>query len=139
FTNTLIALRKSHPVFAQRKFLHGNPLPGHAEDLKDILWLRPDGESMGQADWHEADPKTVALVLSDHTGKRFVVFINAFSQAMEYRLPASLAALPWSLLVNTADGSAFADLSGPHLDTPVMVPERSLVAAVSRTPAPAAP
>ena len=47
FTQRLIALRREHPVFRRRQFLHGTEPEGSG--LPDVWWFRPDGRRDDQA------------------------------------------------------------------------------------------
>ena len=47
----LIALRREHPVFRRRQFLHGTEEEGSG--LPDVWWFRPDGRRMTKADWDD--------------------------------------------------------------------------------------
>ena len=47
FTRRLIALRREHPVFRRRQFLHGTEEEGSG--LPDVWWFRPDGRRMTRA------------------------------------------------------------------------------------------
>ena len=48
FVRQLIALRQQHPVFRRRRFFQGRQI--HGSEIKDIVWLRPDGNEMDEAD-----------------------------------------------------------------------------------------
>ena len=48
FVRRAIKLRKDHAVFRRGRFFDGRPTPG--SNVKDITWLRPDGEEFTDAD-----------------------------------------------------------------------------------------
>ncbi|HVW03998.1 MAG TPA: glycogen debranching protein GlgX, partial [Vicinamibacterales bacterium] len=58
FAQRLIALRASQPVLQRRTFLSGRR-PG----ATDVLWLRPDGSEMTQADWSDGDRHALGMLL----------------------------------------------------------------------------
>jgi glycogen operon protein len=62
FTRALIAVRAQNPVFHRRHFFVGAPRRGGA--LKDITWLRPDGEEMTGADWADPAGATLSMLLA---------------------------------------------------------------------------
>jgi len=133
FVSRLIALRRDTRVFRQNHWLHGRPLSPPAEDdAREVRWLRPDGQEMGEADWHANDPKTVALVLAATNGERAVVFFNAFQEDLTFTLLDPLAALTWHELVSSADGTVHPFAKGPERPGPYVVPARSVLAVASR-------
>ncbi|MEM8664472.1 MAG: glycogen debranching enzyme GlgX, partial [Pseudomonadota bacterium] len=133
FVTGLIALRREMPVFSQTRFLHGDLLePAPADDARDILWLRPDGARMEEADWHSANPKTLAMVLAAQSGSRAIVFFNAFEADMTFTLPETLAALDWRLVVSTAAGEVHPFAGAPAAHAPFLVPARSVLAVASQ-------
>jgi isoamylase len=61
FTRALLALRAKNPVFHRRHFFRGQPL---ASGMKDIAWIRPDGEEMAAADWTAEGGTTLGMLLA---------------------------------------------------------------------------
>jgi hypothetical protein len=66
FTRTLIALRRAHMLFHRNRFFHGQTIPG--TDVKDVVWLRPDGAEMGDDDWTDPHGRALAVRLSGEAG-----------------------------------------------------------------------
>ncbi len=111
FTRRLIALRRMHPVFRRRDFFQGRPL--HGSDLKDVLWLRPDGHEMSGDEWEHTQARSLAVYLSgaglhdvDAHGRPlqdddFLMLFNAHHEAMPFVLPV-LDGAPWRLVLDTA-------------------------------------
>ncbi len=62
FTRRLIAVRREHPVFRRRSFFQGRPVRGSG--VKDILWLRPDGQEMSDDDWNQGIVRTIGMRLA---------------------------------------------------------------------------
>jgi isoamylase len=113
FTQRLISLRKSHPVFRRRHFFQGQPL--HGADVSDIAWFRADGSEMTDDDWRQGVAKTLGIFLNgdaipdlDARGQRilddsFLVLFNAHHEPVEFELPAERFGERWVKVVDTAD------------------------------------
>ncbi|MEJ7832047.1 MAG: glycogen debranching protein GlgX [Nocardioides sp.] len=122
FTSALIRLRKSHPTFRRKRFFTGRtvrvPAGSGAEGdrLNDIVWLRLDGQPMGDADWAGADAgglKAIGMYLNGQgiggLGSRggrivddhFLLYFNA-GPAAEVTLPPEEYAVAWDIVIDTA-------------------------------------
>ena len=113
YTQRLIALRRSHPVFRRRHFFQGQPL--HGTDVSDIAWFRVDGSEMTDEDWRHGVAKTLAIFLNgdaipdlDARGQRvvddsFLVLFNAHHEPVEFQLPGERFGERWVKVVDTAD------------------------------------
>jgi isoamylase len=67
WTQYLIHLRRSHPVFCRRRFFQGRPVRGRGRPgLYDIAWFRPDGGPMTDEDWESGFGKALAVFLNGH-------------------------------------------------------------------------
>jgi glycogen operon protein len=116
FVRTLIKLRADHPVFRRSTFFLGDPIDG--SDVKDIVWLSPQGLEMTEADWHrpdtralgvrfaataEMDRKTYARRLDSHS---FLLLVNAGATVANFVLPEVPVDRVWHCIVDTraADG-----------------------------------
>jgi isoamylase len=111
FTKRLIHLRRTHPVLRRRDFFQGEQHGG----LSDLVWLRPDGEEMDDADW--ADPERLALMMFingraipsvEKRGRpivddTFLMVCNASHQTVRFRLPGQRYARSWQLDVDTRE------------------------------------
>jgi glycogen operon protein len=112
FVQRLAALRRDHPTFRRRGFLDGRLLRGGP--LKDVLWLRPDGQEMTSGDWEQGHARCVGMVLAgaaidevDAQGRPvvdddFLVLFNAAAEDIEFTVPA-LDGVPWQRVFDTAD------------------------------------
>jgi isoamylase len=120
FVRRLVAIRKSQPVFQRRKFFEGFPHTGST--VKDLYWLKPDGNEMWGEDWYSgAQALGVGLVGDqieevDRQGNRIVgptlaMLLNASDDAVVFRPPPGSDAV-WELLVDTARP----DETGSRLD-----------------------
>jgi glycogen operon protein len=111
FTARLIRLRLGHPVLHRRKFFQGRPLRG--SEVKDLTWLRPDGEEMNDADWDSHWLRCLGLRLAgdaldemDERGEpvtddTLLILLNAHHEPVPFTLPADAAGDRWEVLVDT--------------------------------------
>jgi len=117
YTRRLVKLRAEHPVFRRRRFFQGRPV--HGSDIKDITWLRPDGEEMSEEDWEAGSLRTVGVRLAgealgevDDLGQpivddTFVLLLNAWWEDLDFRLPPSEE--PWGRVLDTFESDPFGD------------------------------
>jgi len=117
FVQRLIELRADHPVFRRSSFFLGDRT--EESDIKDIVWLAPDGREMTQSDWNasqscclgvryaatsEMDGESYTRRLDPHA---FLLLMNAASRDVAFVLPDSGSERAWRRLIDTArDGDA---------------------------------
>ncbi|MBA2667868.1 MAG: glycogen debranching protein GlgX [Trueperaceae bacterium] len=114
FTKRLIALRHAHIVFHRNRFFHGREIPG--TDVKDVVWLRPDGSEMTGADWADPHARSLGIRLSGEAGllhltetgeqerdDTFLVLANAAHEPRTFRLPEAPLDGLWQVVIDTAD------------------------------------
>jgi glycogen operon protein len=94
----------------RREFLSGREPAGGG--VKDVLWLRPDGQEMTPDDWNQAHARCLAMFLSgasigtvDAQGREiadddFLLMFNADAADLAFTLP-SLPGEPWRLRIDT--------------------------------------
>ncbi len=70
FTRRLIDIRRRHIVFRRSRFFHGRQIPGTT--VRDVVWLRPDGEEMAESDWHNPHLHSLQVLISGEAGSRFL-------------------------------------------------------------------
>jgi isoamylase len=97
FTAELIHFRRGHPVFRRRRWFLGAAIRG--SEARDIVWLRPDGAEMSEADWHDPAGRALGVFLNgegigspDERGEKvvddsFYLMLNAGSEALTFRMP----------------------------------------------------
>jgi glycogen operon protein len=97
FVRKLIAFRKNHPILHKRKFFQGRPIRGLG--IKDIMWLKPDGNEMNDDEWNNAHAKTLGMFLAgkglqdmDEEGRYlhdsdFLIFFNAHHEDIDFKVP----------------------------------------------------
>ncbi|MEO6409307.1 MAG: glycogen debranching protein GlgX [Burkholderiaceae bacterium] len=113
FTRRLTALRAAHPVFRRRDFFQDRPLMG--SQVRDIVWLQPDGSEMSDEAWQQGFASALAVFLSgdglnevDGRGRpvrddSFLLLFNAAAEGVEFTLPASLVPARGLRLVDTSN------------------------------------
>jgi isoamylase len=146
FVARLVALRRGHPVFSRRRFLQGRAT---AAGVKEVAWLRPDGEEMTETDWDQGFNRCLGVYLAgtviervDRRGRpvkdnNFLVLFNAHHEAIPFTLPAFHAGGAWRAILDTAaDERPFEQ---KHFDAGTQYPlqGRSLVQLIATAPHPA--
>ncbi|HEX5769166.1 MAG TPA: glycogen debranching protein GlgX [Burkholderiales bacterium] len=119
YTRRLVALRASHIVFHRSRHFEGTHIPG--TEVKDVTWLRPDGAEMAEADWKNAEARTLGLLLSGEAGlmhlteageqetdDTFCLLFNAAHEDVAFTLPTPDGGR-WQALIDTADEQGFVE------------------------------
>jgi isoamylase len=113
FTKRMIALRRQHPVLQRRSFFQGRNIKG--AEIKDIVWLRPDGGEMTDEEWNNSFARCLGLFLAgeaiteeDERGRlmkddNFLMLLNAHHEPVPFRLPALTGNSRWEVVVDTFD------------------------------------
>ena len=111
FVRSLIHLRKKHPVFRRRHFFQGRHIKG--VNVKDILWLRPDGEEMTDKEWNMYHARCLGLLLHgdaieehDERGGRihdntYLLLLNANVEPIAFRMPEHVGIARWCVDIDT--------------------------------------
>lgn len=112
FTKLLIQIRKDSPVLHRRNFFLGRGI--HGRNVRDIIWIRPDGEEMTEEEWDAGFVRTLGMYLNgqamdeiDENGNRvrddiFLLLINGYWENIEFTLPKNLSnTRPWEILIDT--------------------------------------
>jgi isoamylase len=115
WARAVFGLRREHPLFHRRRFLQGRPLRrAPTPQMADIAWFRPDGRLMTDKDWGVAYAKSLGVLLNgrvpagpDRHGRQvhdtsFYLGLNAWEQALDFRLPASQWGGPWQVVLDTS-------------------------------------
>jgi isoamylase len=146
FTQSMVWLRRNHPVFRRRRFFHGRPVEGTHDELSDISWFTPEGEEMAPYDWQAAQARSLTVFLNGNAisepgdrGQRivddsFLLMFNAQDAPRDFRVPAALGD-QWQVIVDTADEETAVGDSSRKVDAGdrLRLTDRSLV--VLRRPA----
>ncbi len=127
FTRRLIETRRQHPNLRRRKFFQDRGIRGekvHAAgprcpDIKDITWLRPDGEEMTDEEWSAGWVRSFGFQLSGETledlsergdpisDDTLLVLLNPHYEPIGFQLPKHDQERRWNLVVDTNE---------PHLE-----------------------
>jgi isoamylase len=109
FVKLLTCLRREHPALRRRKFFQGRPIRG--TDVKDIIWLRPDGQEMSDEDWSASWARCIGVFLAgeipgevDKEGNPLVdssliILLNSSRDPIEFKMPELKA--KWQIEVDT--------------------------------------
>ena len=143
FVQRLIALRRAHPSLRRRRFLSGRGIADGA--LKDVLWLRPDGQEMTQTDWEQPHARSLGMLLAgrgieDCSARSepvrdddLLLLFNADANPLAFHLPVQDGVV-WALLLDTAaepgatpppQDPAAVDVDTAEADARVGRPERA--------------
>ncbi|WP_082890540.1 glycogen debranching protein GlgX [Halotalea alkalilenta] len=109
FTQRVIALRKRYPTLRRTRFSTGEYNPDIG--VKDVTWIRTDGEEMTFDDWGHAHAKSLGMLLDGRaqpTGIRrpgwhstLLLLVNAHFEEVEFTLPDVADGTGWVRLVDT--------------------------------------
>ncbi|MDP1708164.1 MAG: glycogen debranching protein GlgX [Gammaproteobacteria bacterium] len=115
FVRRVIDLSKSHPVFRRRSFFHGRRIRGSA--LKDIVWLKPDGEEMTDEEWQASYARSLGLYIAgegvsdvDERGvpledDSFILLLNAHHDVVPFVVPGFKPDTGWLREFDTSRGA----------------------------------
>ncbi|WP_067968770.1 glycogen debranching protein GlgX [Nocardiopsis trehalosi] len=112
YVRGLARLRREHPVFRRRRFFQGRPADG--ERLRDIAWLRPDGELMTDGDWTSGGRELGvflngdAITEPDPRGRpvrddSFLLLLNSGAEAVDFVVPGPEYGTSWETVLDTAE------------------------------------
>jgi glycogen operon protein len=113
FARGCIRIFQSNPVLRRRSFFTGGR--GPADGVKDLTWVRPDGQEMTDADWGDEGSHVLGMLVHGRAtdevdergrpiyGDTLLLLLNGGNRSRFFALP-SLAEGPgvWQELVNTA-------------------------------------
>jgi len=112
FARRLISVRRQHPIFRRRNFFQGRSIRG--TEVKDILWLKPDGTEMTDEEWDHSFARSLGVYLSgsamderDRQGRQirddhFLLLFNAHHEPMDFRMPDLGEDRGWHMLLDTS-------------------------------------
>jgi isoamylase len=112
FTRHIIRVNRNHPIFHRLGFFQGRPIR-HSDMMKDIAWLRSDGQEMTDADWDSSWVKCIGLFYNgedpnevDGDGKpltddKFLMILYSYHDPIRFTLPATLPGAGWEVLIDT--------------------------------------
>jgi isoamylase len=108
FVKTLIQIRRDHPILRRRKFFQGRPIRG--SEVRDIIWLRPDGLEMTDQDWDSPWVRCIGMLLGgavDEVGENgeplvddtLFVVLNSNHEPVSFQMPE--AGVRWEVVLDT--------------------------------------
>src|SRR5699024_7274320 len=115
FTQSVIALRRDHPIFRRRRFLQGTAQDGADSALPDVEWRGTDGALMTDEDWNNPQNKCLTMFLNGSgipepnlRGERIVddsalVMFNASGNPVDFTLPPADHGREWRVELGTGD------------------------------------
>ncbi|MFJ9821321.1 glycogen debranching protein GlgX [Streptomyces sp. NPDC101151] len=139
FTRYVINLRAEHPVLRRRRFFRGETTTNAKQRMPDLMWLRPDAREMTGRDWQRGDAHSVGVFLNgdaiaerDPYGRRvtddsFLLLLNGYWEAVDFRLPDNSYGERWTTLIDTADPDGIPDERERKAGTRLRVEPRSTV------------
>ncbi len=111
FTRAVFAIRAANPVLRRRNFFRHQPGPG---GVKDLTWLRQDGNEMTEADWADPSNHVLGMLILgeatdeiDERGRRLVgeailLLTNGGARSRPFTLPQLESPGAWVEVLNTA-------------------------------------
>jgi len=130
FVRRLIRLRIDYPMLHRDRFVHGQE-QFEPSGFSDIQWLRADGETMQDEDWHDTGHNFLAMLLAAEvlpardprfdggTEAALLIVFNADPTAVEFVLPQS--EFHWHRVLTTTS-----DESPINANKTVIIDERSV-------------
>jgi isoamylase len=137
FTQRIISLRNEHPLFRRHYFFKGRRIRGG--EVKDIVWLNPDGSEMSDVDWNQEFSRCLgvhfvgdSLFETDGRGRRLIddnllLLINAHHDDIAFTLPEFDGHHKWDVLLDTFDAKGIPESSRYKAGQGYPVHGRSLV------------
>src|SRR5690606_32250703 len=63
FTREVFRIRNRNPVLRRRGFFRGQPVTDE-ESVKDVMWIRGDGQEFTHADWHDPNRMVLGMLIA---------------------------------------------------------------------------
>ena len=144
FVRKLVMIRRALPTLRRGRFLTG----AYDEEIgvRDVTWLRPDGQEMIAENWNDGHARSLGVLLdgrAQETGIRRVgddstllIVLNAHTEVVPFTLPEAAGSRRWIKLLDTHKPGDTA-LGSSKFGERYEVPGRALLLFVlqpSRTP-----
>jgi isoamylase len=112
FTRVAFAIRAQNSVLRRRNFFRHQP--DHPGGVKDLTWLRTDGNEMTEADWSDPSNHVLGmLILGEATdeidergrrllGEAILLLVNGGARSRPFTLPQVETPGVWVEIMNTA-------------------------------------
>lgn len=137
FTARMAEFRRNNPVLRRRRFFLGRRIRG--TDIKDIMWLRADGQEMTEEDWGSSWLRCIGVLLAGEmpgeidqrgekvSGATLLIVLNAYHEPIDFTIAEGLIRGRWVVKLDTRRG--FIDDAGETIDAggTVRIGERTLM------------
>jgi isoamylase len=112
FTRAILRIFHSNPVLRRRTFFTGRPMADGG--VKDLTWVRPDGEEMWHEDWQDPENHILGMLLHGQAtdevdergrpifGDTLLLLLNGGSRSRYFTMPGVEGQGSWQELVNTS-------------------------------------
>jgi isoamylase len=109
FTRRVIAIRKTHPALRRRNFFQGQPIRGG--DMKDLVFLDPNGGELSNDAWNAPQIFCLGVLLSadadeafapDENPESLLLLLNAHWEPKPFKMPEPTPGFTWEGLVDTS-------------------------------------
>jgi isoamylase len=142
FVQRLTGLRKKHPIFRRRHFFQGRPIKG--ANIKDVLWLKPDGTEITEENWRNSSLPCLGMFLSGHgideTDQRgrqirdenFLVLLSSFHEDIDFTLPEFSPGAQWIAWMDTSREMGLRPAGTHDAGKPYPLQARSMVVLMER-------
>ncbi|WP_439558063.1 glycogen debranching protein GlgX, partial [Dyadobacter sp.] len=137
FTRSPIRFCKDHPSFRRRRWFQG--LPVHDSEMKDIMWMLPDGSQVSDDQWETMDAGAFGVYLNgngircvDMNNDRivddtFFLIFNCTPEAVDFVLPSDDCGDEWRIIIDT-DAGMIAESGDDFKPGEVLtIPDRSVM------------
>jgi glycogen operon protein len=125
FTRKVFAIRAANPALRRRRWFRGDAAPG----IKDVTWLRPDGNEMTEEDWRDGGSHVLGMLTAGAAtdqqderghpvrGDTVLLLVNGGVRSRYFALPRLEGAGQWFEEINTArvDGARALKAAGLNL------------------------
>ena len=137
FTRKLIHFCRSHPSFQRRRWFQDMAVQG--TDVKDIMWFLPDGKTIPDENWGDANAGPFAVFLNGQgircvnmDGQRqvddhFYIIFNPSENPVTFRLPTEECGSGWRRVINTTEGFIGEKPENMPASSEIQVGDRSMV------------
>jgi isoamylase len=114
FTRQVLQIFRSNPVLRRRSFFSGGPVS--QAGMKDLTWLRPNGQEMTDHDWDNPHHHVLGMLIDGQAtdevdergrpirGDTLLLLLNGGARSRYFVLPVRSDPGSWNELVNTARG-----------------------------------
>ncbi len=111
FTGKVIQFRHEHSVLQRRSFFQGRPI--RDSNIKDVMWLRSDGQEMNDQDWTSSWIRCLGMFLAGNvpgemddrgiplSDSSLILIINSHHDQVSFSVPAFLTEAYWEIAIDT--------------------------------------